>query len=77
MILVDAVDAESDFVYSLNPNVTKGICSMFPNLDKDAPLLYTRELEMTIQTVSRRFRKRIDQGIAAINRGAGAGSDGL
>ena len=50
---------------------------MFPNADKDGPLIYTRQLEFAIQSVSRDFRKRIDQGIAVINRGTGAGPDGL
>ncbi|MCJ1397971.1 hypothetical protein MMC11_001167 [Xylographa trunciseda] len=56
--------------------LTDGICKMFPNPSKDAPLGYEQQLSMQIQTAGRGFRQAIDSNMASLNRGTGYGVDG-
>ncbi|MCJ1382555.1 hypothetical protein MMC17_005668 [Xylographa soralifera] len=56
--------------------IGNGICKMFPNPSKDAPLVYEQELSMQIQTAGRGFRKKIDSEMASLNRGTGYGENG-
>ncbi|MCJ1292809.1 hypothetical protein MMC34_004362 [Xylographa carneopallida] len=56
--------------------VTEGICKMFPNPSKDAPLVYEQQLSMQIQRAGRGFRMNIDGEMARLNRGSGYGENG-